>query len=387
MKHYDVICFDSFQAATNHIYDVHLIARMLKRNGLSVAILDLFGNSTISIEDDVEIIRPFKSVHKIRTSYSRFWVLNQILFQWNMHWYIKKVLKVISPMADAFYCGSYHNNISSLFLRQDKPCMFWGLRSSRFATFSEMKNENLWTRIRYAYLRYFCLNNSNNYILYSNDIIKDEFIKLGISKERLLHREERCVEGDVDNSVKAAEITTFLTIGQLRPQKHVEKSIKAFKASNLNAIFNIVGRNTEEYELFLKTLYEGVKSINRVSGFIEYEAFNHYLETSHFVVFADEKAPSSVTNGTMLEALIHHRPIIAPNYNPYAYYVRKYGVGLLYDYDNENSLVNVLREAASIGYKSFEKNITSFLETISFPISSSHFSNDVRRVIEMSKNK
>lgn len=33
MKHYDVICFEGLQSATNHIYDVHLIARMLKKMG------------------------------------------------------------------------------------------------------------------------------------------------------------------------------------------------------------------------------------------------------------------------------------------------------------------------------------------------------------------
>lgn len=265
------------------------------------------------------------------------------------------------------------------FVASKKPCMFWGLRSSRIVPFYRMANESLWGRIRYAYLRHFCLKNHSNYILCSNDIIRDEFIKLGIPKWRLLHREERCVEECVDNYTHASDNLTFLTIGQLRPQKHVEKCIKAFKASNLKALYNIVGRNTDDYEAYLKPLYEGVSSINRVSGFIEPHVFSQYFNAAHFVVFADEKAPSSVTNGTMLEALIHHRPIIAPNYNPYAYYIRLYGIGIQYDYNSESSFVEALRKAAFVGYKSFEKNIMRFLETISFSVSSSQFSDDVKK--------
>lgn len=385
MKHYDVICFEGLQSATNHIYDVHLIARMLKKNGLNVAILDVYGIDSATVSEDIEILRPFTDVHKVPTSYSRMWILNQMLFQWKMHWYMKKVLKVILPMASAFYCGSYHCNISSLLLRQKKPCMFWGLRSSRIVPFYRMANESLWGRIRYAYLRHFCLKNHSNYILCSNDIIRDEFIKLGIPKWRLLHREERCVEECVDNYTHASDNLTFLTIGQLRPQKHVEKCIKAFKASNLKALYNIVGRNTDDYEAYLKPLYEGVSSINRVSGFIEPHVFSQYFNAAHFVVFADEKAPSSVTNGTMLEALIHHRPIIAPNYNPYAYYIRLYGIGIQYDYNSESSFVEALCKAAFVGYKSFEKNIMRFLETISFSVSSSQFSDDVKKIINLNK--
>lgn len=124
MKHYDVICFEGLQSATNHIYDVHLIARMLKKNGLNVAILDVYGIDSATVSEDIEILRPFTDVHKVPTSYSRMWILNQMLFQWKMHWYMKKVLKVILPMASAFYCGSYHCNISSLLLRQKNHVCF-----------------------------------------------------------------------------------------------------------------------------------------------------------------------------------------------------------------------------------------------------------------------
>ncbi len=74
-----------------------------------------------------------------------------------------------------------------------------------------------------------------------------------------------------------------------------------------------------------------------------------HLEKCHFLLLCDKKQPSSVTNGTLMEAFINLRPVIAPNYDPYKYYVEKYGLGILYNPEETDSLVDAINKAIKRG--------------------------------------
>lgn len=82
----------------------------------------------------------------------------------------------------------------------------------------------------------------------------------------------------------------------------------------------------------------------------------------------------------MLEALIHYCPIIAPCYNPYAYYIDKYKIGIKYNPDVDGDLEKAMMTAIHLGCKSFEKPIKDFLSTISFESVSRDLSRKVMMV-------
>ena len=80
----------------------------------------------------------------------------------------------------------------------------------------------------------------------------------------------------------------------------------------------------------------------------------------------------------MTEALINHRPIVCPNYNPYKYYIEKYGVGLLYEAGNEDSYASVLEKASELGVLSFQPSIERYLHTIQFDVVATKLVRDIK---------
>lgn len=382
---YEFILFESYHLASHHSFDVVLIGRMLKSQGLKVAIFDLYHNIK---EEELEGIPVIHWISKCqapddswRLRKHTIWetLIKSKKFTFQQHLYMKEALSFIQDKADAFYCGSYHNGMSTVFFQLQKPCYWWGLRSERLRFSwkkllpSPMSGLHIWLeRKRF-------LKNPYQRLFVSNQIIMDEYEQLGVSRDRMVIREERVVEKSVDANLQALDKNmSFLVIGQLRPQKHVSFTIDAFKKANIpNSRLKLIGRTQGDYEKEICSAIAGDNRIVRHNEFLEYEDFNKHFSESHFVLFADERGPSCITNGTMSEALINHRPIICPDYNPYSYYIGKYGVGLLYVPGNVESYSFALQKAKELGVEHFQKAIYAFLASIEFKAVSKKFVEDI----------
>lgn len=371
---YDFILFENYHQATHHIYDMYLIAQMLKNNGLKVAILDIYNELPKANNKGITILQlPIK-----RTMPNDKWCKNPkgkiynllclIRFLWQQHFYMKEVLKKIDPLAERFYCGSYHLSMSSVFFHSHKSCYYWGLRSSRMTHFITHFKANPILGIRMLMLRHIFMKNPTQSLFISNEIIKKEFKELGVPVNRLIIREERCVmEKGQPEYEKLSSRCSFLTIGLLRPDKRIEYSINEFSKCHRNDwLFMIAGRSQGNYEDIITKSLTGKDNILRINKFLEYDDFNMLFLQSHFLVLADKHQPSSVTNGTMMEALINYRPIIAPNYNPYYYYIKKYGIGIAYNPNESGSLALAMKQAEEKGCKYFKNKIERFLEILDF---------------------
>jgi len=384
---YDIILFENFRRAFNHKYDVVLIARLLQRGGLRIAILDIYG------EDNYDEIQEIPVIHmpylgyppddKLKGKHPQFFFILKFLF--HQHFYMKRVVQYVSPLARAFYVGSYHPQMTSAFMKLSKPCFYWGLRSFFFngdTTFGKI----LHFRVKLLKKRFY--KNSFQRLFVSNEIIKKEFMNLNIPENRLIIRPERCIEDKPNPRFsKLNDVCTFLIIGKLREEKRILLSIKAFRQlKNENLRLWLVGKSFDQkYEDLIEKAMHGDYRIMRVNQYLDYELFNNYMKQSHFVLFADKQEPSSITNGTMYEALINHRPIIAPNYNPYSYYVTKYNIGLLYDPDSVESYIQVLQKAASMGCMSFFVKISNYLATVKFDTVSKQLSEAIIKQLNINK--
>lgn len=370
---YDFLLFENYQLASNHKIDVVLIARLLRSAGMSVAILDIYKEDQVDDIEGIPVVHHHVSMppglfqrhdHEglIRRKFYEY------VFYKRRSKYLKRVLEEVEPLADRFYCGSYYLGMSSLFFDIKKPCFYWGLRSNRMSAFwTNFIHEGFAGR-RMIYLKYKFLSNPYQFLFVSNDIILREFISVGIPPNRMIIREERCIDR-IGNTFtdKLAKDCLFLTIGKLRPSKHVELIVEAFSQLNSSVKSNLVlaGKASDDYEKVITQALKGVPRTERYNRYFEYDDFLEFYGRSHFVVFADEKPQyGTVTNGTMTEALIHYRPIIAPNYSPYSEYVTKYGVGLLYEPGNIESMKEAMKKAVALGCESFFLNIEVFLKTI-----------------------
>lgn len=386
---YDIILFENFHAAFHHKYDVHLIARMLKSQGMKVAILNIYGEDNPEDYPDIDLLDlPFSSnipddkawlEYKGNIVKRLYYVLRFLKQQRS---YMRKVRVFVQDRADSFYIGSYHLVMPSEFFLIKKPCYYWGLRSYRMTGFWRTFKSNPFLAFRMISLKRQFLKNNFQSLFVSNEIIKKEFIRLGVPEDRLVIREERCIE-EVNSFKPECKDKEFslLVIGGLRRQKHIETTIRAFKKASLNAgVLKLVGRNNDvEYESVIEKEIADCPNIERINERLQYEDFNNFITRAHFMLFADEKGKSSITNGTMMESIINFTPFIAPDYEPYTYYVEKYGVGLTYTPGNLDSYSSTIVKAQKLGYEHFINNIISFQKNI-------EFKNVATRLYKMIKN-
>ena len=364
---YDFILFENYHQAQNHKIDLVLIARMLQSQGLKVAILNIYGEDNSKEVDGIEVLNlPFKANPP---QYRKIKLIGKLEFLVWQRRYFKKVIKYITPLAKNFYFGSYHVQMPTALFKINKPCFYWGLRSSRMTNLTRMIKSQDFINVLHAFKqRNLFMKNPKQCLFVSNEIIKKEFEDLGINANRLVIREERCIEqATTSNAERCSPHPSFLVIGQLRKQKNLPTTIEAFKQANIpNAKLCLIGRSQGKYEEEITAAINADDRIERNNSFLEYDDFLNYYTNAHFVLFADEEGDSCITNGTFTEALIRHRPVIAPNYNPYRHYINKYGVGILYKPKDIDSYTNALKQATELGVAHFQTNIDTFLKEIMF---------------------
>lgn len=375
MEKYDFLLFENYHQALNHRFDTTLIAQLLQHAGLKVAIVDIYndvnqdnmgGVSIISLQYNHSIPNDKWQLHPKNKFLS---MLCTFRFLWQQRRYMQHVWGEIEPLADRFYCGSYHLMMPMTFFKSKKPCYYWGLRSSRMTDFWKHFKRNPIIGLRMLRLKHAFMRNTSQCLFVSNEIIKKEFENLGIDDKRLVIREERCTDGkDKPHYEKLSRNFSILTIGMLRPEKRIDYTVKEFLSASEGEDWNytLAGRSQGKYEDTINEAIDGHERITRINEYMDYDRFYELIRESHFVVLADKQQLSSVTNGTMMEALINYRPIIAPNYNPYKYYIEKFGLGIMFNPDKPGDLAQAIVKAERLGTRHFEDNIRKYLATIEF---------------------
>ncbi len=387
---YDLILFEHLHSAYNHRKDVLIIAKLLKKAGWKVAILDIYNDlGNISIDGVSVLSLNFKGkvpddkfIFKRQSKISRIFSTLKYLYQ--QYIYMKNVSMEIKDKADSFYVGSYLFFPTTSFLKMNKPCFYWGLRSDRMHSFwKQIHSELLFQAPYLAFFKRSFLKNDKQMLFVSNPIIMKEFISLGVPENRIIIREERPYTYPlVKVEKKSKGVKVFLVIGSLRIEKNVLLTIEAFKRANLsNAVLKIIGFcKNEDYEQQIESAIKGVKNIIRKNCYINDKDFEKYFSEADYVVFADEKSSCCITNGTLEEALSHMTPIIAPNYDPYSYYMKENQIGFLYEPHNLSSYSMVLNEAYRTPISVFQTSIEEHLKSIEFGNVAFKLDNQLRKV-------
>ncbi len=382
-KLYDFILFENQEGNINHYKDINIIARYLKSAGYSVAIADVFAEAEHCKEPDVPhiIIKGHKSIDR---TVRRFWNPSAWLHRHNRNQYYKSVIKQIAPLCNNIYAGSYHLTISNTWIKtipSNVNCFFWGLRSWWLCPSKIPKYSLNWFNAKKNLAIIKSLKNIKFFI--SDNSIINEFVELGFNRNRLVLRSERFYNKDVieASSISNKSELNILSIGSLRPDKRIELISNAVKHLGSSVCYTIAGVSSPEYEKVISSSMNDASNIRRIQRRLSEDEFVSLMVNADFLVLCDVKQPSSVTNGTMMEALMNGVPIIAPNYNPYQYYVEKYGVGILFDPKENNSLENAIRCAIKLGKESFQANIRNLMKELTYENIIEAFSNDLRNAI------
>ena len=368
---YDFVLFENYYLAKNHHKDVLIIAKLLHQCNYTVAIADPIGGDESFNDENISIINhPFKYASELKY-YGKITLMQSIKNKWRVFQYYTSLYSMIKDLKGKcknLYAGSYFSRMPvwwMFLLPKDINIFFWGLRSSRLIEYKYQPFSI--SGINSFFLRCIVNRRKNIKFFVSDEIIKDEFIKLGIGEKRLVVRPERVI-GKLHTAEKSSDKNTLrlLSIGSIRKQKKIEFCLDAVRRlNNENISFVIAGNNTDEdYENTIKKHSEGLKNVTRLNYRIPDQEYDTLMNEADFLVLCDEQQLSTVTNGTMNEALLKGTPIIAPNYNPYKYYIEKYGIGLLYDPKNSQSLEEAIEESFKKGKQSFSDAIKNYQNSL-----------------------
>lgn len=374
---YDFILFENQWTAVNHCKDLTIIARLLKLGGYSVAIANCFHEREYCCDSQFPIIdiQHTCNIEKNTLMHSKIWfvrVIGQLLWRRKLNRFFRETITQLLPLTRNIYVGSYYPRLPTSVLTsipKDKNIFIWGLRSFWFKR--KTKSFFKFHELNSLFLNYLVRHKDNIYFFVSDELIRKEFVELGFSSRKLIIRRERVCEISHPlcnrNQTGRNESFNLLTLGMLRRDKQIERCINAvlhLGQEDINYI--IAGRfhHDDGYHELLKAQACGSDAIDFRIGWMSNEAFENTFDEADFLVLCDKKQESCVSNGTMNEALLKFVPIIAPDYEPYNFYVNKYGVGILYDLNDENALASAIIKARQIGKRHFEANISNYISLL-----------------------
>ncbi len=367
---YDFILFENCHQATNHHKDVGLIASMLKDCGYTVAVADVYQNiSKVYIEGIPCITIQHKAsfLDYPKSGLMSKWPFVKIVGVINRHreaQHLKSVMKELEGKYKQLYCGSHYVKMPIGWLRKipdNTSAFFWGLRSVRLVQYKN--NAFDFGGISSYFLRRYFDHHTNLKFFVSDQLIREEFLNLGISPERLVIRPERFIEDYSSGKKDGNGNFVLLSIGSLRPQKRIELILESLAKLDENEIqYVIAGASTQSYE---RVIEAGIKithngMVKRLNRRLTENEFNNLINKADFLVLCDRPQASNVTNGTMNEALLAGVPIIAPDYDPYKFFIEHYKVGILFNPDEAGSLENAIAKAKQLGRNAFTESIREY---------------------------
>lgn len=386
----DFILFENYISARNHYKDICIIARMLKACGYSVAIADVFNEDEYCDVEGVEHIVFPESWHEVPNTETmpelKKFAVNKI----NKSRYNKRLSYCVDYLRDKccnIYAGSYYTGMPMGWMKHipaDVNVFFWGLRSARLIEY-KIKPFTL-AGINSYFLHQYAIRHKNLKFFVSDEIIRKEFLNLGIEPERLVLRPERMIDelpGDkleIDYSG-----LKLLSIGAIRPAKRIEKILEAIRLLNDSELeYTIAGKaqsSNLDYENVIAEASVCMANVKRLNYRIPEDEYNELMDSADFLILCDEKQPSSVTNGTMNEALLKGVPLIAPDYNPYKYFIEKYNIGILFNPEDKTSLTSAISRAKKMGKDIFKDNIRVYQKTLLFDTVVENFHKELKRTI------
>lgn len=386
---YDFILFETFYG--NHYKDMLMIAELLKDSGYNVAIAGLYHESVVKQDGRFPLLTvKAKCRAKLTSSRSKISIVRVLCNIWNrfqVDLYLCKVIKELIPQSNNFYAGTMYLGLPLFWLWRlpnNKKIFFWGLRSY-FLTLHKTNLKSVEGCSSWVLDRFF-RKRPNICLFVSETIIKKEFEQLGFSSDRLILRPERTIkEISINKPNRNDNKTQILVIGSLRYQKRIDLILDVFEKIEDEYLELVIGgkaKTDNGFDVWLNERANNVKGVRRVDVRYTDEEFGQQINECDYLLLCDMKQASCVSNGTMNDALLRGKPIIAPDYNPYKYYVEKYNVGILYDLGKPESIENALLKARDTKASTFEDGIISYQKDLLYSKVQKRFCEDLAGSID-----
>ncbi len=174
--------------------------------------------------------------------------------------------------------------------------------------------------------------------------IKDQVLSLGFNKNKIFEF-LTAVKPQEKNTVESKRLypnkNLLLYVGRIEANKGVFELLNAFKmldATDNQLVF--IGEGSDFQQLQKESSKSNVSERITLLGKIEHQKVFHYMQQAFVTI---TPTLSSFPEGrcmSVVESLLVHTPIIAPNFGPFPYLVKDNVNGLLYKPDNIQDLAS-----------------------------------------------
>lgn len=172
-----------------------------------------------------------------------------------------------------------------------------------------------------------------------------------------------------DNTSKLSKEFLISTIGGIYAGKNIEFIFNCIDSEQLLEFkYRLAGKPTGNYGSYIQSKAEKLAS-KGVTGRFELLSIEDYIqeiEKAHFIVLPYSSARSDKASGVMFDAIANYRPIIAPDIEPFASYVKNYNIGLLYKGGDKHSFIDTVNKAKKLGVKTFIGDLTKFHQEFTY---------------------
>lgn len=366
---YDFILFENTRNTDNHYKDLAIFSQMLKDCGYSVAIVDLFKEDQLCITPGIPHITPkVKCGDSLRQRFRPKTPIHKLIHIRKTENYLSAVFEEIKDLSDNFYLGSLFLDFPINFAKKlpaDKKYFIWGLRSNvmtpdyfKSISLSRLLSIRLWKLL---------LQTKNIYLIVSDELIEKEFVEQGIEKKRIIMRPERTVSALIPIKTRKAETSlNLLSIGTLRAKKKVYKCIAALAIlQDSDITYTIAGKSKlKSLDILIEEKSRNMANVVRKNYIIPDNEYEQLISDCDYLVICDDNKGVVATSGTMNEAILAGRPIIAPNEPSFSHYLEKYPMGILYDLHDIQSLAEAIKKAKSTDFSIYRTPMQKYQETL-----------------------
>lgn len=146
----------------------------------------------------------------------------------------------------------------------------------------------------------------------------------------------------------------FITIGTISKSKNHLFALSAFEAGQLPYRYMIAGLSRDSVGKKVEKevgRLEGTRNfaIRGEFGYIDDNHYRELLRSSRFALFPYDFARGDISSQVMHDSFQQGVPIVAPDIQPFKWYVENYCIGLLYKEGDAESFTATLRKAHEMG--------------------------------------
>ena len=386
MKKYDIILIEcEFYKKPHYENIIGHIADLLTTSGMKIAVINYLQNNTFHdgkgydvIAIDINKKLPPVVRDKIEKKDKITKILMEIWYSLRYYKYFNKIFSEILNYSDSIYLGSFSPwslpVLINLKLR-DKKIFIWGAYNQSL----ERRHRNPIKTIKSFLLRF--LIKKQNLFFITPSLLTKNILKDKVCAENKIIIKPEMTYKDVCTKTCNNINSDFLlsTITEVRGGKNIHFALDALK--NMQIKYTVAGRSWGEYGKMLDDLIENMdeKYFTRVTKWLSNDEMKNLYKKTHFILLNYREPKYVRSYGTLFMAIKYYRPIIAPNYDPFKYCINKYNIGIKYEPNDKESLINAINEAKEKGTQFFSAGINYFRKDFEYHKVAKEFSNSMKK--------